>query len=113
LVRELPHRRGNEALGDLERGLDLDTGRGAGIEGRNDPGKKRRDKIDDSYRDEKLGPDRPVIPKLLQHDSIVSHRLFSDLYGGPKPVHVGKGEKAMPNLAIGLPNVPDQYWATV
>src|SRR5262245_11542803 len=69
---EILYGRGDKALGDFKRGSDLDAGRGARVEDRDRSGHQGRDKIDDSYRYEKLGPDRLVIPKLLQHDETLS-----------------------------------------
>src|SRR5581483_6677745 len=59
----------DETLGDLERGLDLDPGCGARIKNGHDPRDDHGKKIDRPDRHEKLRSDRPVIPKLLQHDS--------------------------------------------
>jgi hypothetical protein len=72
LCGEILHGRADKALGDFKGGFDFYASRRTRVEDRDDPGEKRRDEIDGPYRDEKLGPDRPVIPKLLQHDGIVS-----------------------------------------
>src|SRR5262249_22202991 len=95
LIGQILHGRSDEALGDFERGFDLDAGRGAGIDDGDDPGEKRCDKVDGTYRDEKLSPDRPVVPKLLQHASIVSHRLpLRPLRVPQKPSPRRKGRKS-------------------
>ncbi len=69
---QILHGRGDEALRHFQRGFHLDPRGRAGVEDRNRAGKQSGEKIDHSHRDEKLGSDRPVIPKLLQHASIVS-----------------------------------------
>ena len=65
---EVLQRGTDETLGDLERRLDLDAGGGAGVEHgdrhRHDGGEQ----VDQSYRDKELGADRPIVPKLLQHE---------------------------------------------
>ncbi len=69
---EVLHGGRNEALRHFERSLDLDFGRRAGIENRDRARQNRGEQVDHAYRDEELGADRPLIPKLLQHGSIVS-----------------------------------------
>ena len=81
---------GDEALGHFERGLDLDPRRRAGIEDRDGAGEKCRKKIDHPHRDKKLGADRPVIPKLLQHAWIVSTTRCAP------PHHIGVNLGAIP-----------------
>ncbi len=63
---------GDETLRHLERGFDLDPGGRAGIEDRDGAGQQRGEKVDDPHRHEQLGADRPLVPKLLQHASIIS-----------------------------------------
>ena len=116
LRREVLHGGGDEALGDFERGFDLNPGGGAGIQDRDRAGQKRGEKIDHTYRDEELGADRPLIPKLLQHGfnrlralpgASIAH--FLQVQAGELAeiaVHVGRQEIARATLAIGLPNVP-------
>ena len=77
---EFLHGRGDKALSNFERGFDFDAGRGARVDDGDDPGEKRRNKIDGAYGDQKLRPDRAVIPKLLQHGSIVSTPALPQLF---------------------------------
>src|SRR5262245_30522081 len=90
LRSEVLHGRSDEALRHFERGLDLDPGRGAGIEDGDGAGKYRREEIDHPYGDEKLRPYRPVIPELLQHASIVSTTRC------PLPQHIVVNMGAIP-----------------
>ena len=48
---EILHGRGDEALSNFERGFDFDAGRGARVDDGDDPGEKRRNKIDGAYGD--------------------------------------------------------------
>ena len=72
---QVPHGRFDEALSNLQSGLDLDPRRGARVQDRDAAGDERGKKIDRSNGEEKLGSDRPVIPKFLQHGSQVSRAL--------------------------------------
>ncbi len=65
LRREILGGGSNKALGNLERGLDLDTRRRSGIEDRNPARSNGGEQIDRAHRDEKLGSHRPVVPELL------------------------------------------------
>ncbi len=56
----------DEALGDLERGFDLNPSGGAGVEDRHRTTGDRGEKVDGAHGDEKLGADWPVIPEPLQ-----------------------------------------------
>jgi hypothetical protein len=67
LCRELLDGGADEALGNLERGLDFNTCRRAGIEDRDRDGGKGGKEIDQPHRDEKLGADWPIVPEFLQH----------------------------------------------
>ena len=72
---QVPHGCFDEALSNLQSGLDLDPRRGARVQDRDAAGDERGKKIDRSNGEEKLGSDRPVIPKFLQHGSQVSRAL--------------------------------------
>lgn len=56
-----------EALGDFKRRLDFDARRRAGVEDRNRHRHDGGEKVDQPYRDKKLGADRPIVPEFLQH----------------------------------------------
>ena len=87
---EVLHGGGDEALRHFERGFDLDPGGRAGIEDRDGAGNDGRKEIDHSHGDEKLGPYRPIIPKLLQHAAIVSTTRCV------LPQHIGVNVGAIP-----------------
>jgi hypothetical protein len=72
--RDVLQGRGDEMLGDFERGLDLDARGGSRIEDRDGAGEKGGKEVDRPNRNEELRPDRPLIPKLLQHAALQSHR---------------------------------------
>jgi hypothetical protein len=67
LSREILHGRDDEALSHFEGRLDLDPGGGPRIHDGDGASKKSGEEIDDPDGYEKLGADRPLIPKLLQH----------------------------------------------
>jgi hypothetical protein len=74
--RDVLQGRGDEMLGDFERGLDLDARGGSRIEDRDGAGEKGGKEVDRPNRNEELRPDRPLIPKLLQHAALQSHRQW-------------------------------------
>jgi hypothetical protein len=119
-------------LGDFERGLDFDARGGPRIEDRDGAGEKSGKEVDRSNRNEELRPDRPLIPQLLQHAALQSHRpwpqtgpflvpavlplgcqadfitLFASL-GISFQSKPDAGQIAMVNLALELPNFPGHY----
>ena len=72
----------DEALGNLERCLDFDARGRTGIEDRDRHRHEQSEKVNQPYRDEKLGADRPVIPESLQHVLLVS----GEMSGRPGPI---------------------------